>query len=464
VADFIADHFFIYRIRDILDVTRSQLFSDFNHFMQKHCHTGKPLLAAVSGGPDSMALLHLLLKYRSRYPFALGVAHVDHGWREEASDEASAIEQLCKYHSLAFHLLRLDPNQAIGNLESYCRRARLEYFGRLCSEHSYESVMLGHHRDDLAETVLKRVLEGARIHKCTGMNRSAVINGITYLRPLLGTSKKEIVQWLEEKNIAYFIDRTNEDPKFLRARMRNSILPDLSRQFGKEVGSGLAAIGAEAAELDAFLQDHMRPFLEKMATGPFGNFLNLEVDCPHSLFEARHLIYAMLPSASREIATCAASDLLNGAANKRYVSGGKVLYVDRKTLFCPEEKNSELPDSRLPLEHGAVFGTWKVQIQETASPGLQGSWMQILEGQASALIPKTEKPLFLGRPEMAVPFGGQRSIGTWWSKSRVPTFLRGCVPVVWNGDEILTEFLSGKGVKGQPFEGPMRQVILTSNP
>ena len=138
---------------------------ELRRFLRAHYSQGRELLLALSGGPDSQALFHLLVEFR--YPFR--VAHVDHAWRPESAKEAKALEELCRQHKIPFHLKTLNPDEMQGNLEDACRQERLSYFQELSTQWNCQAVVLGHHADDQAETVLKRLFEGASLEKLAGI-------------------------------------------------------------------------------------------------------------------------------------------------------------------------------------------------------------------------------------------------------------------------------------------------------
>jgi tRNA(Ile)-lysidine synthase len=200
-----------------------------------------------SGGPDSLALLHLLIQF----PIKLHVAHVDHGWREESSREAEALAAHVGELKLPFHLLTLSPGQADSELKA--REARFEYFAELVQKWDCQALVLGHQADDQAETVLKRVLEGAGLAALGGIRPVSTRSGIPIWRPLLGIQKQEILKWLEEKKLEGFDDPTNADPKYLRSRMRAQILPGLEQAFGKAISSNLVRLGDLAHEVREYL-------------------------------------------------------------------------------------------------------------------------------------------------------------------------------------------------------------------
>ena len=141
----------------------------FLKFLNSRCDWSRPVLIGLSGGPDSMALLHLLRECAQKKDLRIGVAHVNHCWRAESSYEAAQLEELVKNLGYSFHLKVLNPSELTGNLEDACRRERLAFFNELTHAYGYQAVILGHHRDDQAETVLKRFLEGASLVNLKGM-------------------------------------------------------------------------------------------------------------------------------------------------------------------------------------------------------------------------------------------------------------------------------------------------------
>ncbi len=230
------------------------MIKNFFNFLISYDLKQKPLLLGLSGGPDSMALFHLLLA--SKHPFQ--VAHIDHGWREMSGREAAELAQLCKKWGVKYHFRTLKLEGA--NLEDLSRRERHTFFQEVLALEGLDGVLLGHHADDQAETVLKRVFEGASLPKLRGLAPKTQIGDLTIYRPLLKVRKKAILEWLEEKAVPYFRDPTNKDTRFLRSRMREVLLPTLSQQFGKQVETSLCRLGEAAEELSEFLQTVIEPF------------------------------------------------------------------------------------------------------------------------------------------------------------------------------------------------------------
>ncbi len=253
-------------------------------FLSAHHDGSSPLVLGLSGGPDSTALLYLLKKKVN-----LEVVHVDHGWRLESAQEAEQLRALCKKHNLPFHLKTLIPSELKGNKEDACRSERRAFFEEVRLATGAQATLLGHHADDQAETVLKRILEGAPLIKQSAIRP---LRGFLW-RPLLAIPKKKIVQWLEKQKIPYFMDPTNSDPAILRSRMRMEILPKL---FGKEVAAPLARHAEEAALLSDYLDKRIAP-LEKQ----FQQTGSVDLSKTHSV-EIHHLLRKLHPFSKQQLA------------------------------------------------------------------------------------------------------------------------------------------------------------------
>lgn len=205
-----------------------------------------------------MALFYLLLHFQ--IPFH--VAHVDHGWRKESKEEATLLSTLCQEKGIPFHLEVLEPTRA--NQEAEARSLRLQFFSTLIKRESLEAVVLGHHRDDQTETVLKRVFEGASLAALKGMRELSFHEGVALWRPLLKISKQEILDWLKIKKIPFFVDPTNLSSSFLRGRMRRELLPLLSQVFGKQIDSSLWRLSSAAYELYLFVEELLTVYRKRM--------------------------------------------------------------------------------------------------------------------------------------------------------------------------------------------------------
>lgn len=223
-------------------------------FLSKH-HDGKsPVLLGYSGGPDSKALLYSLVDWGKNF---LHVAHVDHGWREESAEEASKIGKEMEELRIPFYSIRLE-KLARRNKEALAREERFSFFRSLFAKNPFQALILGHHADDLAETLLKRIFEGAHLPLLGGMNRVAVWDQMPIWRPLLPVKKKDILAFLDTHGLQPFLDATNQDPSYLRSRLRMETIPFLERSFGKNIFDNLCLLSERSQELKLYLDQKIR--------------------------------------------------------------------------------------------------------------------------------------------------------------------------------------------------------------
>ena len=294
-----------------------------HEFLNVHWDRKKPLLLGYSGGPDSKALLYALLEC----DIIPHLAHVDHGWREESRDEAEMLRVEAAKLRCPFFSTRLELKD---KKEDEARKARFGYFSYLMPQ--YEALLLAHQADDLAETVLKRVLEGAHISNLSGMQPASRQYGMTIWRPLLNVRKSEILQFLEERSLKPFIDSSNTDPAYLRSRMRGEIFPFLNDRFGKETTENLVLLSQRALEVKEYLDRKIeRVSVQKGPWGVIAQINGLET------IEQRHLLQKIAREESLVLTREALETLLTwantGQKSKYLVVKTKKILVDEGRVW-----------------------------------------------------------------------------------------------------------------------------------
>lgn len=188
---------------------------------------GERVVVAVSGGPDSTALLDALARLAPPRRLDLHVAHVDHGLREGSAAEAEAVGALAMSRGLPFHALRVDVDAAGGSLQDRARTARHAALRGLAAELEATAIALGHTADDQAETVLMRALQGATPRSLRAMSpRDGML-----ARPLLRLWRVQTVAYCAALGLPVLDDPANADPRFLRSRVRHQVLPLLEEVF-----------------------------------------------------------------------------------------------------------------------------------------------------------------------------------------------------------------------------------------
>ncbi|MBQ8498513.1 tRNA lysidine(34) synthetase TilS [Chlamydia sp.] len=245
----------------------------------------KKYLLALSGGSDSLLLMYIL---KSR-AISFTAVHIDYGWRETSYQEACDLAVLCEQENIPFILDRQENSEYMNtsDIENVARRYRYELFYQLCKEKNFAGVFLGHHADDQAETILKRVFEGAHLGNLRGMSQQGKYKDVPLFRPLLHLLKKQIIEALDGYKIQYVQDITNFDERFLRARMRERLLPYLQDIFGKNVRQPLLSLAKDSAELKEYLDFQAAPFLSRVIDNEFGKFLPVEKELLQVAFLAK---------------------------------------------------------------------------------------------------------------------------------------------------------------------------------
>lgn len=218
---------------------------------------GSKVGVAVSGGSDSMALLHLLYKNQDELGIKVGAINVIHGTRENDEVEAKFVEKHCAEWGIPFQKIRVEAGVIARKdgitLEDACRKARYGIFSALKSRGVIDYIALAHHERDQAETILLHILRGSGLTGASGM--SVVRDGF-YVRPFLTTKKTEIMQYISDNAIPYCEDETNMDTTISRNLLRQEVMPVL-RKVWPQLDATLCSFGEICREDDAFIRKMM---------------------------------------------------------------------------------------------------------------------------------------------------------------------------------------------------------------
>ncbi|MGJ0426947.1 tRNA lysidine(34) synthetase TilS [Methylocystis sp.] len=208
------------------------------------------LLLAVSGGPDSVALMQLCAQWSLRASRHIAVATVDHRLRKEARAEAEEVGRWARALGYAHHLLTWEEEKPSTRLQERARRARYALLTACARRIGASAIALAHHSEDQAETILFRLTRGSGVAGLAGMARIACHEDIPLLRPLLDFRKEELEAVCARAGQPFFRDPSNEDESFARVRLRR-LAPMLAAQgLGRD---SLLRLGSRAARADAAL-------------------------------------------------------------------------------------------------------------------------------------------------------------------------------------------------------------------
>ena len=242
------------------------------------------VIVAVSGGADSVCLLHALRELEMN---VAGVAHFNHKLRDEESEaDERFVAALARRSGIPFYRAAARIGERGGNLEQAARRARREFFQGLMRDGAGDRIALGHTQDDQAETVLFRILRGS------GLAGLAGIHPVTedgFVRPLIQVTRKDVLQFLKARRIEWREDRTNQDARFARNRIRHGLLPELKRDWNPRVSQALAHLGDLAYEEERWWGRNLPDLLTETGGGvefPADKLMNLDRSVVRRLIRA----------------------------------------------------------------------------------------------------------------------------------------------------------------------------------
>lgn len=240
---------------------------------------GERVVVAVSGGPDSMLLLHLLVDLRISLGLKLCVAHLDHHLRKDSAGDSDFVRGVARSLGLAFYgrLLNWRKIKKEGSLEDLLRKQRYDFLFEICKKFHAKKIALGHTRDDQAETVLMRILRGSGLYGLSAILPKRSQSGLEIVRPLIEVSRKEIMAYLKTKHISYRMDSTNLEDVFMRNKIRNQLLPLLERNYNPKIKEVLSSLALTVGADYDFLGNQARGFLKRyLKTGKRGASIPLK--------------------------------------------------------------------------------------------------------------------------------------------------------------------------------------------
>ena len=306
---------------------------------------GDHLLVAVSGGPDSVALLRALILLSSEYQLHLTTAHLNHGLRgTEAEEEEDFVRRIshamgitCICKTVDIRMLQIGKGRS---LEEIGREERYRFLNETAEACGARKIATGHHRDDQAETVLINLIRGSGLE---GLKGIAPVRDDRIIRPLLDVSRGEILEFLNREGFAYRVDSSNLDPIYLRNRIRNDLIPDLKASYNPRIVTGLCRMAEIVRREDDYLQNVVRQILHEWGIIPGAEEIHLPTSAFLELHEAiqgriiKCLLEAAIPSGKgigfRHIE--AVLTLLRPSYHKR-------ISLDLPCLICVEKEEDTL--------------------------------------------------------------------------------------------------------------------------
>ncbi len=190
---------------------------------------GDAVVVGVSGGPDSMALLHMMTRLQKSLELQIICAHVHHNLRKESDEEKKFIERFCANNSIVFEWYKIE-KYGDDNFHNEARSIRYNYFSKIVKKYNAKYLLTAHHADDLIETILMRIVRGSTLRGYSGFSKIVKMDDYKIIRPLINVTKDEILAYNKEYKISYVTDFTNFEDVYTRNRFRKYIVPAFKKE------------------------------------------------------------------------------------------------------------------------------------------------------------------------------------------------------------------------------------------
>ena len=242
-----------------------QNFAFQNNLWEK----GSKIILGVSGGSDSSCLLDVLSKLAPKYDLRLHIAHINYGLRgEDSKKDELFVRELSQKYGIPLSVLKPKKSEYKGNLENSLREIRYNFFEKLREELGFDLVAIAHNQDDQAETVLMRIMRGSGLNGLSAMKAKTK----RVIRPLLQTSKRDILAYMKQNKLKYRTDKSNLDTKFTRNNVRRRLLPYLEKNFNPAIKKTLSEWSISVADDYEFIEQNAQCFVDLVCKNKCAHF------------------------------------------------------------------------------------------------------------------------------------------------------------------------------------------------
>ena len=250
---------------------------------------GDTIVIGCSSGPDSMALVDMLLKVREIYQLQLIIAHVNHNVRSESYDEAIYMKEYCEKNNLLFETMTIE-EYGDDNFHNEARAIRYNFFETLINKYEANYLMTAHHGDDLIETILMRMVRGSNLNGYSGFKEVVEMENYKIVRPLIRYTKEELEQYDRDNNVKYFVDSSNDKDKYTRNRYRKYLMPFLKEE-DSNVHHKFLKFSEELSDASRFIDKERDKALDRCLNN---NVINLDKFVNEDKFIQKEILYYLL--------------------------------------------------------------------------------------------------------------------------------------------------------------------------
>jgi len=215
---------------------------------------GDSIVIGVSGGPDSICLLHVLNELKSELNFKIYVAHLNHMIRKEADEETEYVKEFCEKLGIECYIKRIDVVKVANNLkrgtEETGRKIRYGFFDEILEKTDSNKIATAHNNNDKVETILMNILRGSGSNGLKGIE---AIRDEKFIRPLIETSREEIEEYCESNKLNPRIDKSNNENIYTRNKVRNVVIPYIKQEFNSNILKTINRLSEVATEESEYL-------------------------------------------------------------------------------------------------------------------------------------------------------------------------------------------------------------------
>ena len=247
------------------------------------------IVVGCSSGPDSMALVDMLLKIREKFQLSLIVAHVNHNVREESYEEAKYLKEYCENNNIVFETMTIE-EYGDDNFHNEARNIRYNFFESLVHKYHANYLMTAHHGDDLIETVLMRMVRGSNLYGYSGFKKVVEMEDYKIVRPLIHYTKEQLEKYVQDNNVKYYVDSSNDKDKYTRNRYRKYVIPFLKNE-DINVHEKFLKFSEELNDACRFIDKERDLALDRCLRG---NVIDLDKFVKEDKFIQREILYYLL--------------------------------------------------------------------------------------------------------------------------------------------------------------------------
>ena len=416
---------------------------------------GERVLVGISGGPDSVTLLHVLKQIRKDMDIEVYAAHVHHGIRGTVADrDAEFVAQLCQQWNVPLFVKRVDVPRLADEwgltLEEAGRIVRYRFFDEVLRDIRGHKIALGHNRDDQAETILHHILRGAGMQGLQGIRP---VRQNKFIRPLIEVSRAEIEEYCHRNGLEFRIDATNHDVAYTRNRIRHELIPYIKQHFNPNIVDALVRMGTIIRDEEEFLQDYCQKEYSRLVEAVDQNQLRIDLKgfLARPIAVRRRVLRMALMAIGGtldEIGANHVEDVLDMAFSSTTGSmltlpnGIKVLKDYGSIVVWRGELHSPVPPFEYPLdipgsvtikECGIEVVAQRVQYEEVS---FSSSWRVYIDGDTicGRLWVRNRR-----QGDRFKPFGmeGTKKLKEYFIDRKVPRKERDCIPLVVDEKNII---------------------------